>query len=163
MCLGRRSWLSICPPLRSGFWEKTWATGLWAGGLCPTALPGGRPTPRYFHASHAKFCICKHNVFLFSCWVWSFTVQHFLHQPECEQRAETVASEESLPLNITQTWSCPQPPGANQGWAVTSFCPKTSSAAGSTCLVLTSWEDHTFQGTVVSQILGMIKNKKKTT
>lgn len=54
----------------------------------------------------------------------------------------------------------PQPPGANQGWAVTSFCPKTSSAAGSTCLVLTSWEDHTFQGTVVSQILGMIKKQK---
>lgn len=42
---------------------------------------------------------------------------------------------------------------------MTSFCPKTSSAAGSTCLVLTFWEDHTFQGTVVSQILGMIENK----
>lgn len=53
MCLGRKSWVSICPPLRSGFWEKTLATGLWAGGLCPTALPGGHPGPFMLPMPHS--------------------------------------------------------------------------------------------------------------
>lgn len=72
------------------------ATRLKSGGPVSNSPALGRPTQRYFHVLDAKFCICKHNVFPFSCWDWSCYCSAIVCQDKCKQ-GEVNFAETSLP------------------------------------------------------------------